>query len=1000
MAENVNVGTAYVDLQLNKSGFDSDLRNLQNQAKNAAVGVEQSWLKVGAAMGIAQRGVDLLINQLRKIPDTIRESTMLATRVETLGVVLEVVGRNAGYSKAEMEGYALGVKKMGITTQESMQSVTRMTQAHIDLADSQNLARIAQDAAVIGNTNSSDALGRMIHGIQTGQTEVLRTIGINVQFEQGYAKLAKQLDKTTEALTMDEKMQARVNLVMEQGKNIAGAYEASMGTAGKMLSSMARLIEDSMLGFGEIFRPTFASITKEIYASMVDLERWFAEKKASGEIKKWGDSLLAVFNSIRTTIDYALVKPFKLAITVIDELKGAILGLTAALAIYYTTKIIGSIAVDMQAFIWGAKMIASILWTHTIPALIAAAAAWAMTPWGMITIGLVAAGTALGFAWNFAAKEQKKFDDTLKEGSDDAIRNMIKDLEDMRDAIYLTGGFTQELDDKIKQLYDTLDRGRSSAAMWKGIVHYGDIGGAKPAFDPAQQEAIEKKLKKEIETMNLSPAQMIAYQAKEYLKQAPGSADVINKWVGAKMIEINRDIVDKTKELYVSQVESERKHAEDLIAIHTKQKQDDYDIEVAYKNKLADYLVKTGGMTREEALKQKAERDIAGKTIGRENIAGKMGMFSGIEYTAPEGYDDYIKQLKEIENIKKFLELDLASIEFENREKELDYQVKIAEVQLNRAERERTMPEREIIKQRLDLLKKELDFYKQMQDASAYGSEVWIKWRDKINEVTRATEELKTKQKELMGTFEEGVTRGFLDYYAKMKTAYQFGMQYTEETAKNIKSSFSEVLMDLKNNETKSFLEYFQSFSDRMLDIWIDMLSEMMANWVMSGEFMKSGSTTGASSGAGGILGGLMSLGMSLFGGGGSTATGAYYTMTEAAGNNWAAYYHGGGIVGKDRPAAIGIMPSYLFANAPRYHSGNEKAAILTDDEGVFTSEQMKALGKGKGENANITYIEIKAVDSKSFADMVNRNSDSIVTVVNSALKGQSSLRETIRRTR
>jgi hypothetical protein len=52
---------------------------------------------------------------------------------------------------------------------------------------------------------------------------------------------------------------------------------------------------------------------------------------------------------------------------------------------------------------------------------------------------------------------------------------------------------------------------------------------------------------------------------------------------------------------------------------------------------------------------------------------------------------------------------------------------------------------------------------------------------------------------------------------------------------------------------------------------------------------------------------------------------------------------------------ARGVNPA-MFANAPRYHSGtfpglkmNEVPAILEKDEGVFTAEQMKAMGGGGG---------------------------------------------------
>ncbi len=47
------------------------------------------------------------------------------------------------------------MKALGITTQESSGIVTRFIQNQLSLADATKLARVAQDAAVIANQNSS-----------------------------------------------------------------------------------------------------------------------------------------------------------------------------------------------------------------------------------------------------------------------------------------------------------------------------------------------------------------------------------------------------------------------------------------------------------------------------------------------------------------------------------------------------------------------------------------------------------------------------------------------------------------------------------------------------------------------------------------------------------------------------------------------------------------------------------------------------------------------------
>ena len=192
----------------------------------------------------------------------IKDSTLLAANVETLGVVLEVVGRNAGYTKGEMELYTEQVKAMGITSQVSAQTVIRMTQAQMDLAQASRLARVAQDAAVVGQINSSEALDRLLHGIVSLEPKILRNIGIVVSFDQEYSNFARTADRAVDSLSATEKQQIAFNAVLREGEKLAGTYEAAMETANKQLGSLSREIETAGEEFGKLFQPAFIPLIK------------------------------------------------------------------------------------------------------------------------------------------------------------------------------------------------------------------------------------------------------------------------------------------------------------------------------------------------------------------------------------------------------------------------------------------------------------------------------------------------------------------------------------------------------------------------------------------------------------------------------------------------------------------------------------------------------------------------------------------------------------------
>ena len=79
---------------------------------------------------------------------------------------------------------------------------------------------------------------------------------------------------------------------------------------------------------------------------------------------------------------------------------------------------------------------------------------------------------------------------------------------------------------------------------------------------------------------------------------------------------------------------------------------------------------------------------------------------------------------------------------------------------------------------------------------------------------------------------------------------------------------------------------------------------------------------------------------------------------------------HGGGIIGADNLATKSASP-LVFANAPRFHSGgivgDEVPIIAKRGEGVFTREQMKALGdNGTNVNISVNVINNAASDVKT----------------------------------
>ncbi|WP_138725673.1 DUF4214 domain-containing protein [Pseudomonas lactis] len=222
-----------------------DLSALERQAGTTEIGIAKLAKTATAAFAALKLG------------SIVEDAVTLASRYDQLGLVMKTVGANTGRTTVELAALDQSLQKAGISAIQSRNNIIKMMSANIDLAQATKLARLAQDAAVVGNTNSSDAFERLIKGIQSAEKETLETLGLNVNFQQSYEQLAKQLGKNADQLTTAEKTQAGVNAAMEAGKNIAGAYEASLDNANKKLQSSTRYVENLKVSLGGAAQPAF-----------------------------------------------------------------------------------------------------------------------------------------------------------------------------------------------------------------------------------------------------------------------------------------------------------------------------------------------------------------------------------------------------------------------------------------------------------------------------------------------------------------------------------------------------------------------------------------------------------------------------------------------------------------------------------------------------------------------------------------------------------------------
>ena len=233
---------------------------------------------IGVAAGAAMAGVIAFGTK----------AFMAAARVDELDVAMNAVGKSTGLGYQAIRDTAVAIKEMGIEMSIAQQSAIKFAQNNLKLSYASELARAAQDLAVISGMNSTDTYNMLTHAVITGRSEVLKSVGIQKSAGQMYEEYARSIGKSATALTYQEKQQAVATGALKEAEKVAGTYLAAMESPGKVLRSFARLHNEIQVSIGAVLLKGFGPMIKSLY----DFEK--AVSKALEKSKPLKDILAAM----------------------------------------------------------------------------------------------------------------------------------------------------------------------------------------------------------------------------------------------------------------------------------------------------------------------------------------------------------------------------------------------------------------------------------------------------------------------------------------------------------------------------------------------------------------------------------------------------------------------------------------------------------------------------------------------------------------------------------
>jgi phage-related protein len=247
---------------------------------------------------------------------------------------MNAVGKATGLGYQAIKDAALATKDMGIEMETASQSAIKFAQNNLDLSYASQLARAAQDLAVISGKNSTDTFNMLTHAVITGRSEVLKSVGIQKSAGQMYESFARSIGVSASSLTYQQKQQAVATGALAEAAKVAGVYEAAMDSPGKVLRSFARIHNEIQVAVGGVLLKAFGPMIKSLYDLEKNISKAFTK---SEKFKNVLEALQMVFVKLTAPITAFVtklgdaIKKFTEATTPVDKLDGALKGSQASI---------------------------------------------------------------------------------------------------------------------------------------------------------------------------------------------------------------------------------------------------------------------------------------------------------------------------------------------------------------------------------------------------------------------------------------------------------------------------------------------------------------------------------------------------------------------------------------------------------------------------------------------------------------------------------------------
>ena len=253
--------------------FNRRLTEVQSQLENLTKKTTSSSSSVQSSFTAMSNSVGKLTNALGAVAAVAGgamvalgvKSFNAAAKVQEFDTVLQIIGETTGIGYGKLMEYTQAVKANGIEMAASQQLVIQFARNHLDVAKAVDMSRVAQDLAVVTQSNSTETATRLMYAVLHLNTQMLRNAGVQTTVEGAVRKYAAANNIAAHSMTTAQKQQAVMNAVIAEGATLGGVYEMSMQNAGKVLRSFARITTNIQVALGGPFLDAFGPLILAVY---------------------------------------------------------------------------------------------------------------------------------------------------------------------------------------------------------------------------------------------------------------------------------------------------------------------------------------------------------------------------------------------------------------------------------------------------------------------------------------------------------------------------------------------------------------------------------------------------------------------------------------------------------------------------------------------------------------------------------------------------------------